>query len=91
MTIIGNMVIICMIRAHMIIRHWRTNDSHWKRSIASLSRKLAQNQNHVAAPLRWVEIESDYGPSGQEAPGAKRPRTQASPIHFSRKVVAGNF
>ena len=49
-----------MIPAHMIIRHWRTNDPHWKRTMASHSRKLAQN--HVAAPLRWEEIESDYGP-----------------------------
>ena len=49
-----------MIRAHKIIRHWRTNDFHWKRSMASHSRRLAQN--HVAAPLRWEEIESDYGP-----------------------------
>ena len=49
-----------MIRAHKIIRRSRTNDSHWKRSMASLSRRLAQN--HVAAPLRWEEIESDYGP-----------------------------
>ena len=53
-----------MIRAHKIIRRWRTNDSHWKRTMASHSRKLAQN--HVAAPLRWEENESDYGPSGQE-------------------------
>ena len=60
----GNMVKICMIRAHKIIRHWRTNDFHWKRSMASHSRRLAQN--HVAAPLRWEENESSYGPSGQE-------------------------
>ena len=60
----GNMVKICMIRAHKIIRHWRTNDSHWKRTMASHSRKLAQN--HVAAPQRWEENESGYGPSGQE-------------------------
>ena len=60
----GNMVKICMIRAHKIIRHWRTNDFHWKRSMASLSRRLAQNQ--VAAPLRREENESSYGPSGQE-------------------------
>ena len=53
-----------MIRAHKIIRHWRTNDFHWKRSMASHSRKLAQN--HVAAPQRWEENESGYGPSGQE-------------------------
>jgi hypothetical protein len=32
--------------------------------MASHSRRLAQN--HVAAPLRWEGIESDYGPSGQE-------------------------
>ena len=53
-----------MIRAHKIIRRWRTNDFHWKRSMASLSRRLAQNQ--VAAPLRREENESSYGPSGQE-------------------------
>ena len=64
MNLSGNMVNICMIRAHKIIRHWRTNDFHWKRSMASHSRRPAQN--HVAAPLHWEEIESDYGPSGQE-------------------------
>ena len=57
----GNKVNVRMIRAHKIIRYWRTNDSHWKRTMASHSRKHAR-QNHVAAPLRWEEIESDYGP-----------------------------
>ena len=52
-----------MIRAHKIILE-QTNDFHWKRSMASHSRKLAQN--HVAAPLHWEENESGYGPSGQE-------------------------
>ena len=31
----GNEVKIRMIRAHKIIRRWRTNDFHWKRSMAS--------------------------------------------------------
>ena len=53
-----------MICAHKIIRHWRTNDFYWKRSMASHSRRLAQN--HVAAPLRWEENESSYGPSGRK-------------------------
>ena len=44
----GNKVNVRMIRAHKIIRFWRTNDSQWKRTMASHSRKLAQN--HVAAP-----------------------------------------
>ena len=57
----GNKVKVCMIRAHKIIRRSRTNDSHWKRSMASLSRRLAQNQ--VAAPLRREENESSYGPN----------------------------
>ena len=52
-----------MIRAHKIILE-QTNDFHWKRTMASHSRKLAQN--HVAAPLRWEGIESNDGPSGQE-------------------------
>ena len=68
-----------MIRAHKIIRHWRTNDFHWKRSMASHSRKLAQN--HVAAPLRREGIESDCGPSGQEyyrgGPAHKLPPTKS--------------
>ena len=59
----GNMVNTCMIRAHKIILE-QTDDFHWKRTMASHSRKLAQN--HVAAPLRWEGIESNYGPSGQE-------------------------
>ena len=59
----GNMVKTCMIRAHKIILE-QTNDFHWKRTMASHSRKLAQN--HVAAPQRWEENESSYGPSGQE-------------------------
>ena len=52
-----------MIRAHKIILE-QTNDFHWRRTMASHSRKLAQN--HVAAPQRWEENESGYGPSGQE-------------------------
>ena len=52
-----------MIRAHKIILE-QTNDFHWKRTMASHSRKLAQN--HVAAPLRREGNESDCGPSGQE-------------------------
>ena len=60
----GNKVKVSMIRAHKINRHWRTDDFHWKRSMASLSRRLAQNQ--VAAPLRREENESSYGPSGRE-------------------------
>ena len=59
----GNVIKDSMIRAHKIILE-QTNDFHWKRTMASHSRKLAQN--HVAAPLRWEGIESDYGPSGQE-------------------------
>ena len=59
----GNKVKVCMIRAHKIILE-QTNDFHWKRTMANHSRKLAQN--HVAAPLPWEGIESNYGPSGQE-------------------------
>ena len=43
------MVKACMNRAHKIFME-QTNDFHWKRTMASYSRKLAQN--HVAAPLR---------------------------------------
>ena len=60
----GNEVKIRMIRAHKIIRRWRTNDFHWKRSMASLSRRLAQNR--VAAPLRREDNESDCSHSRQE-------------------------
>ena len=53
-----------MIRAHKIILE-QTNCFHWKRTMASYSRKLSQN--HVAAPLRWEGIESDYGPVARSA------------------------
>ena len=57
------MIKASMSRAHKIFME-QTNDSLWKRTMTSHSRKLAQN--HVAAPLRREGIESDCGPSGQE-------------------------
>ena len=59
----GNVIEDSMIRTHKIILK-QTLDVHWKRTIANLSRKLAQN--HMEAPLRREGIESDCGPNGRE-------------------------
>merc|ERR1712124_51299 len=58
MKISGNMSKACMIRAHKIILE-QTKDFHWRRTMASHSRKLAQNR--LVAPLRWKGNESDCG------------------------------